>query len=145
MTIGGRNTEAIIRQINTNLSNNRKNYRTALHLITGHCGLNKYLHRINRFITNLCPACETDEETVSHFLGNCPATAELRDNIFTDYYLDINYIFNKYNCGPVIPVPAPPKKSTIRSFSKTIPCLMFLNPSPVANSAPLVQKVCIRC
>ena len=97
MNIGGRNTEAIIRQINSHLSNNRNNYRTALHLITGHCGLNKYLHRINRSTTNLCPACETEEETVSHFLGNCPATAELRNNIFTDYYLDVNYMFNKYN------------------------------------------------
>ena len=102
MTIGGRNTEAIIKQINANLSNSRNNYRTALHLITGHCGLNKHLHRINRSTTNLCPACETEEETVSHFLGNCPATAELRNNIFTDYYLDVNYMYNKYNITTII-------------------------------------------
>jgi hypothetical protein len=102
MTIGGRNTEAIIRQINTTLSNNRNNYRTALHLITGHCGLNKYLHRINRSTTNVCPACETEEETVSHFRGSWPATAEQRNNIFTDYYLDVNYMFNKYNIATII-------------------------------------------
>jgi hypothetical protein len=38
----------------------------------------------------------------SHFLGNCPATAELRNNIFTDYYLDFNYMFNKYNITTII-------------------------------------------
>jgi hypothetical protein len=73
-----------------------------MHLITGHCGLNNYLHRINRSTTNLCPACETDEETVSHFLGSCPATAELRNNIFTDYDLDVHYMFNKYNITTII-------------------------------------------
>jgi hypothetical protein len=57
---------------------------------------------INRSTTNLCPACETDEETVSHFLGNSPATAELGNNIFTSYYLDVNYMFNKYNITTII-------------------------------------------
>jgi hypothetical protein len=46
-------------------------------------------------LTNLCLACATNEETVSYFFGNCPTTAELRNNIFTDYYLDVNYMFSK--------------------------------------------------
>jgi hypothetical protein len=54
------------------------------------CGLNKYLHRIIRSTTNLCPAYKTD------------ATAELRTNIFTDYNLDVNYMFNKYNITTII-------------------------------------------
>ena len=42
------------------------------------------------------------EETVTHFLGKCPATAELRNNIFVDYYLDVNDMFNKHKITTII-------------------------------------------
>ena len=38
----------IIKNLNTTLSNKRHIYRTAVHLITGHCGLNKRLHTIRK-------------------------------------------------------------------------------------------------
>ena len=41
-----------------------------------------------------CPLCGHQEETVSHFLGQCPATAQLRGHYFNDYYLFINDIFD---------------------------------------------------
>ena len=63
----------IIKNLNTTLSNNRQNYRTAVHLITGHCGLNKHLHTIRKSNTSACPMCGDGEETVLHFLGQCPA------------------------------------------------------------------------
>ena len=45
MTLG-RNPTKIVNDLNTSLISNRKDYRTAIHLITGHCGLNKHLKKI---------------------------------------------------------------------------------------------------
>ena len=42
------------------------------------------------------------EETVSHFLGQCPATAELRNEYLADYYLNINDIFKKNKITAII-------------------------------------------
>ena len=51
----------IIKNLNTTLSNNKQNYRTAVHLITGHCGLNKHLHSI----TNQA-LCAATKRKLSH-------------------------------------------------------------------------------
>ena len=55
---------------NKTLSNIRQNFRTAVHLIKGHCGLNKHLHTISKSSTRLtvCPMYGEGEETVKHFL-----------------------------------------------------------------------------
>ena len=88
MTLG-RNPTKIINNLNTSLVSNRKDYRTAIHLITGHCGLNKHLNNMNKTDTKECLLCGHQEETVSHFLGQCPAIAQLREHYFNDYYLSI--------------------------------------------------------
>jgi hypothetical protein len=97
MTIGGRNTEAIIRQVNTNLNNNRKNYCTALHLITGHCGLNKYLSTYTGStgppLTSSSLQDRRDSLTLSRQL---PRNSRTEKQHFHYYYLDVNYMFNKY-------------------------------------------------
>ena len=77
-------------------NNSRTYYKTAVHLITGHCALNKHLHKIGTSDTGACPQCGHDEETVSHFLGQCPATAQLRRKFFRDYYLSVNNIMDHY-------------------------------------------------
>ena len=76
------------------LITNRKDYRTATHLITGHCGLNKHLYNMNKTTTKECPLCGHYEETVNHFLGQCPALAQTRGQYFNDYYLSVNDIFD---------------------------------------------------
>ena len=52
---------------------------TAIHFITGHAGLNKHLHTMTLCDTAACPYCDHKEETVSHFIGQCPAFMRLRD------------------------------------------------------------------
>jgi ribonuclease HI len=47
-------------------------------LRTGHVPLNKYLHRIQRAESPICPACRTHDETVQHFLLMCPAYSRQR-------------------------------------------------------------------
>jgi hypothetical protein len=48
-----------------------------IQLRTGHCGLNSYLHRFGLADSPLCE-CETGQETVEHFLLECPRYREQR-------------------------------------------------------------------
>ena len=101
MILGDKHTK-IIHNLNTSLNTNRLNYRTAVHLITGHCGLNKHLRTMKKSNTSECPQCGHDEETVPHFLGQCPATAQLRGQYFQDYYLSVNDIFDNQHITTIV-------------------------------------------
>ena len=101
MLLGNRPNN-IIKNLNTSLINSRTNYRTAVHLITGHCALNKHLHNMGKSDTGACPKCGHNEETVSHFLGQYPATAQLRGKLFRDYYLSVNDIMNHSHITSVV-------------------------------------------
>ena len=65
--------------------NIRTRYRTEICIITGHIGLNKHLHRINRFDT---------EETVAHYIGQCSAYSRIRGDTLGTYYDSINNIMD---------------------------------------------------
>ena len=101
MMLGG-NDSKIIRNLNTSLINKRRKYRTAVHLITGHCGLNKHLYVMRKVDSSECPLCGHEEETVAHFLGQCPAIAQLRGQFFQDYYLSVNDIFGKVHITTIV-------------------------------------------
>ena len=101
-SIIGSNEPSVISQLNNNYIKKRNSYRTILHMITGHCGLNKHLHNIKRSDTKMCPNCEETEETVEHFLGQCPATALLRENTFYHHYLTSRDIFRRYSLSSII-------------------------------------------
>ncbi|KAL5260805.1 hypothetical protein ACHWQZ_G006740 [Mnemiopsis leidyi] len=88
------NHTKIINNLNRSFINNRKDYITATQLITGHCGLNKHLYNMNKTTTKECPLCGHHEETVNHFLGQCPALAQTRGQNFNDFYLTANDIFD---------------------------------------------------
>ena len=44
-----------------------------IQLRTGHIPLNKYLFRIGKANNPTCAACQQDEESVHHYLFDCPA------------------------------------------------------------------------
>jgi hypothetical protein len=56
----------------------RRHASILVQLRTGHVPLNKYLHRIKRADSPLCPACEGGTESVLHFLVTCPAYEPFR-------------------------------------------------------------------
>jgi hypothetical protein len=91
--IFGNKHAKIIQDLNTTLKANRRDYRTTVHLITGHCRLNNHLYEMKK--TN------TSDENVSHFLGQCPDMAQLRGQYFNDYYLSVN-IFNSFHISTII-------------------------------------------
>ena len=75
------------------LLNNRGSYRTAVQLITGHAGLNYHLHKMGKVASKICPNCEYSEETVGHFLGQCPAFNTIRGQVFNTFYTSMTDIF----------------------------------------------------
>ena len=71
-------------------------------IITGHIGLNKHLHRINRSDTSNCPNCTDTEETVAHYIGQCPAYSRIRGDTLGTYYDFINNIMDNNNIDLII-------------------------------------------
>ena len=90
--LGNQHTKTL--KILTNNVKNRTRYRTGICIITGHIGLNKHLHRINRSDTSNCPNCTDTEETVAHYIGQCPAYSRIRGNTLGTYYDSINNIMD---------------------------------------------------
>ena len=97
----GTNTKTTSKDLQ-GLQTNRKDYRTAVQLITGHAGLNYHLYKMKLINTKTCPLCENADETVSHFLGQCPALSRLRGEIFNTYYASISDIFENYSIAKII-------------------------------------------
>ena len=81
---------------------NRIRYRTAIGIITGHIGLNKHLYRINRADSPLCPNCSDTEETVAHFIGQCPTYMSIRADTLGTYYDSISDIMDNNSMDSLI-------------------------------------------
>jgi len=56
----------------------RRHFSILVQLRSGHIGLNSFLHRIGKADSDQCPHCEDKEETVRHFLIECPKYADAR-------------------------------------------------------------------
>ena len=55
----------------SNLDENK--LRAATQYLTGHCELNYHLNKYKpQSITKICPHCSMEEETINHFIGQCP-------------------------------------------------------------------------
>ena len=98
----GTNKQSIIKTLNRDLINSKARYRTAINLITGHAGLNKHLNTMTLIDTTSCTFCYHDEETVSHFFGQCPTFMQTRGKYFNTYYASVNDIFNQFNINSII-------------------------------------------
>ncbi len=97
----GNHQKKVFHTLNDNMGN-RIRYRTAISIITGHIGLNKHLHRITRADTPNCPYCTDTEETVAHFIGQCPAFMRIRGNTLGTYYDSINDIMDNNSMDALI-------------------------------------------
>ena len=84
------------------LLNNRNDYRTAVQLITGQAGLYYHLHKIHQVPSKTCPKCEMEDETVAHFLGQCPFYAATRAEVFNDYYISMTDIFEQHSIIQIV-------------------------------------------
>ncbi len=46
--------------------------------------------------------CGDEEESVSHFLGQCPAIAQIRGQYFQDYYFSVNDVFDNQHITTIV-------------------------------------------
>ena len=76
------------------IQQNRNDYRTAMHLLSGHVGLNSHLFKMRLTETKICVACGEEDETVGHFLGKCPALYNIRLEIFHTHIIQPEEVFN---------------------------------------------------
>ncbi len=52
-----------------------------MQLRTGHIPLNQFLHRIGKVDSPACPACKGSDESVHHYLFDCPSHAYARHGL----------------------------------------------------------------
>ena len=84
-----------IKSLDRVMSNNRHNYSTAVRLMTGFVGLNYHLAKIKLADSEICPKCNSEPETVNHFLGQCPAYSTIRVECFGNFYSNVTDIFEQ--------------------------------------------------
>ena len=85
------------------LFNNRKNLRSAVQLLSGHIGLNYHLNKMQLSLTNKCLEChEASNETVEHFLGQCPAFSQSREEFFNTFFTYDHHIFSNYKISVIV-------------------------------------------
>ena len=73
-------------------------------VITGHIliGLNKHLYNMNITNTTKCPACDYETETVTNFIGQCPAYSQIRADYFHTYHSNTDDIFIKQSLTRIV-------------------------------------------
>ena len=81
---------------------NKKDTRSFTQIITGHAGLNYHLHKMKLTPTPLCERCGYAPETVSHYLGQCPAFNQIRGEIFNVFYCSLTDIKETQSVGTII-------------------------------------------
>ena len=84
------------------LLKDRIGYRAAVQLITGHAGLNDHLYKMKLVNSKTCPLCESGDETVGHFLGQCPALSRLRGDTFNSFYASMTDIFESHGILKIV-------------------------------------------
>ena len=99
------------------LQNNRKSYRTIVQLITGHIGLNYQLFKMGLSDTDICPNCNMVEETVDHFLGECPVYTTIRFQTLNTFYSSLSNIFKTNTLKQILQY----TNSTGRLTPETVP------------------------
>ena len=114
----GPNTKTT-RQDLRRLENDRKKFRAAIQLITGHAALNAHLYKMNLEESKTCPYCELEDETTGHFLGTCPTFAMIRGEVFNTYYASLSDIFENHTI-----------KDIVRYAAKTERFLEYKGPDP---------------
>ena len=86
------------------LSNLDKNkLRAATQYLTGHCELNYHLNKYKpQSITKICPHCSMEEETINHFIGQCPMWFNRRGRFFNCYYTSVSEIADRFPLRKIV-------------------------------------------
>ncbi|HIF39375.1 MAG TPA: hypothetical protein EYQ69_09405 [Gemmatimonadetes bacterium] len=82
---------------------NRGNLRRATQFLTGHAALNYHLNKYKPDkISPTCPHCLAEEETVGHFMGQCPKWSAQRSALFDSFYLSASDIVDNFTLTEIL-------------------------------------------
>ena len=86
------------------LSNLGKNkLRAATQYLTGHSELNYHLNKYKpHSISKICPHCSMDDETINHFIGQCPMWFNRRGRYFNCYYTSVSDVADKFPLKKIV-------------------------------------------
>ncbi|KAL5272930.1 hypothetical protein ACHWQZ_G000937 [Mnemiopsis leidyi] len=77
--------------------------RAATQYLTGNCELNYHLNKYKtQSISKICPHCSMEEETMNHFIGQCPMWFNRRGRFFNCYYSSISEIANRFPLRKIV-------------------------------------------
>ena len=77
--------------------------RAATQYLTGHCELNYHLNKYKpRSINKLCPHCNMDDESINHFIGQCPMWFNRRGRYFNCYYTSVSEIADGFPLWKIV-------------------------------------------
>ena len=81
---------------------NRDQLRKATQFLTGHAAVNYHLNKYNANISKTCPHCLAEEETINHFLGQCPKWSLHRSAMFDSFYLSDSDIVDCFDLPTIL-------------------------------------------
>ena len=81
----------------------KESTRTATQFLTGHCELNYHINKYKpTTVPKTCPHCLMEEETMNHFIGQCPKWSYQRGGYFDSFYLSVTDIVDKFSLPRII-------------------------------------------
>ena len=83
-------------------SNNKKDIREITHLFSDQSWLHNSRSKREPNISPFCDHCYDIEETAEHFIGECPAYAMVRIQIFGLPYIDLSQIITEFGTNKLI-------------------------------------------
>ena len=77
--------------------------RAATQYLTGHSELNYHLNKYKpQSISKICPHCAMDDETINHFIGQCPMWFNRRGRFFNCYYTSVSDVADKFPLRKIV-------------------------------------------
>ena len=81
----------------------KESLRSATQFLTGHCELN---YHINKYkpdkVPKTCPHCLMDEETINHFIGQCPKWSFQRGAYFNSFYISVTDVVDDFSLPRIV-------------------------------------------
>ena len=142
------------------LSNLGKNkLRAATQYLTGHCELNYHLNKYRpQNISKICPHCSMEEETMNHFIGQCPMWFNRRERFFNCYYTSISEVADRIPLKNIVGYICSTNrfnqqwlvKARKRSMQRLRNCTKYMNGEstrplrPYLTAASLIRRIPLR-
>ena len=81
----------------------KESLRSATQFLTGHCELNYHINKYKpNKIPKTCPHCLMAEETINHFIGQCPKWSYQRGGYFNSFYISATDVADEFSLPRIV-------------------------------------------